>query len=68
MSFCGRDEEEQDVSMGNGNSSVSASPTSVTQPTDNKETSNAEDDAGDSAVAPRVKLDADGNIILDEER
>lgn len=61
------DEEEQDVSMGNGNSSVSGSPTSVTQPTDNKETSNAEDDADDSAVAPRVKLDADGNIILDEE-
>jgi len=26
------------------------------------------DDTDGAAVAPRVKLDADGNIILDEER
>ena len=56
------------MGMGNSNSSASVSPASATQPTNNKETSDAEDSGDDSAVAPRVKLDADGNIILDEER
>lgn len=39
-----------------------------TKPAENKEPSVDEDDVDGAAVAPRVKLAADGSIILDEER
>ena len=47
---------------------MSGSPSTANPSQDNKEASVGEDDADGAAVAPRVKLDSDGNIILDEER
>jgi len=47
--------------------SASGSPARPNPPQNNKEMSADNDDTDGAAVAPRVKLDADGNIILDEE-
>ena len=52
----------------NNPSSVSGSPARTDAAQNSKEASVDEDDTDGASVAPRVKLDADGNIILDEER
>lgn len=64
----GNDNEKGDSETDGVNvSSVAGSPTPATPSENSKDTSVVEDDTDGEAVAPRVKLDAEGNIILDEE-
>ena len=46
----------------------SGSPTRTNQQQNSKETQGDDEADASTTVAPRVKLDADGNIIVDEER
>lgn len=46
----------------------SGSPTRTHQQQNSKETQGDDEADASTTVAPRVKLDADGNIIVDEER
>ena len=46
----------------------SGSPTRTNQQQNSKETQGDDEADANTTVAPRVKLDADGNIIVDEER
>ena len=50
------------------NNPSSVSPARTDPPQNNSETNIDEGDTDSTAVAPRVMLDADGNIIVDEER
>lgn len=59
-------ESEEETGSVENPSSICGSP-AKTKPAESKEPSVDEDSVDDTAVAPRVKLAADGSIILDEE-
>ena len=65
--FCRDKESGQDAASGRNPPSLYGSP-AITKDTASKEPSPDGDDTDGAAVAPRVKLAADGSIILDEER
>ena len=65
--FCRDKESEEETSSVKNPASICGSP-AKTKPAESKEPSVDEDSVDGAAVAPRVKLAADGSIILDEER
>ena len=65
--FCRDKESEEETGSVKDPGSISGSP-AKTKPAGSQEPSGNEDGVDGAAVAPRVKLAADGSIILDEER
>ena len=65
--FCRDRESEEETGSVKNPASICGSP-SKTKPAESREPSVDEDSVDGAAVAPRVKLAADGSIILDEER
>ena len=64
---CRSKESEEETGSSKDAASVAGSPARP-KPAESKEPSVTEDETDGAAVAPRVKLAADGSIILDEER
>jgi len=67
LSFCRDKESEEETGSVRNPASICGSP-DKTKSADSKEPSVDDDSVDGAAVAPRVKLAADGSIILDEER
>ena len=65
--FCRDKESEEETGSVRNPASICGSP-AKTKPTESQEPSVDKDSVDGAAVAPRVKLAADGSIILDEER
>ena len=57
-----------ETSTANNQEADSGSPTRTNQQQNSKEMQGVDEADASTTVAPRVKLDADGNIIVDEER
>ena len=57
-----------ETSTANNQEADSGSPTRTNQQQNSKEMQEVDEADASTTVAPRVKLDADGNIIVDEER
>ena len=67
LCFCRDKESEEETGSVENPASICGSP-AKTKPAESKDPSAQEDSVDGAAVAPRVKLAADGSIILDEER
>jgi len=65
--FCREKDSEEETGSVKNPGSICGSP-AKTKPAGSQEPSVDEDNVDGAAVAPRVKLGADGSIILDEER
>ena len=57
-----------ETSTANSQEADSSSPMRTNQQQNSKEMQGVDEADASNTVAPRVKLDADGNIIVDEER
>ena len=57
-----------ETSTANSQEADSGSPTRTNQQQNSKDMQGVDEADASTTVAPRVKLDADGNIIVDEER